>query len=44
MDRAFNAFKTDVESRAFPGLEHSTGIAEEEWQVLLEDLGEKGNG
>ena len=42
MERAFDAFKSDVESKAFPGLEHSTGIAEEEWQVLLEDLGEKG--
>ena len=44
MEAAFKAFKSDVESRAFPGPEHSTGMAEEEWEALLEGIGEKGIG
>jgi 3-methyl-2-oxobutanoate hydroxymethyltransferase len=38
MANAFNAYKADVESRVFPGPEHSTGIAEEEWASFLREL------
>jgi len=42
MGRAFREFKNDVETGAFPALEHSTGMPEEEWQALLASLGEQG--
>jgi 3-methyl-2-oxobutanoate hydroxymethyltransferase len=39
MRRALAEYKHDVESRAFPGEEHSREMPEEEWQLLLESLG-----
>jgi 3-methyl-2-oxobutanoate hydroxymethyltransferase len=39
MDRAFQSFRADVESRAFPGAEHTTDIADEEWEKLTDMLG-----
>lgn len=35
MERAFTAYRQDVESGAFPGSEHTTGMAEEEWEAFL---------
>jgi 3-methyl-2-oxobutanoate hydroxymethyltransferase len=42
MGRAIREFKQDVETRGFPAEEHSTGMAEEEWQALLASIGEQG--
>jgi 3-methyl-2-oxobutanoate hydroxymethyltransferase len=36
MARAFEAYKSDVETHAFPGEEHSLEMPESEWQALLE--------
>lgn len=36
MTQAFAAYKADVESRAFPAVEHSVEMPEQEWQVLME--------
>ena len=41
MERAFTAYRQDVESGAFPGPEHTTGMAEEEWEAFLRES-EKG--
>lgn len=41
MERAFSAYRRDVESGEFPGPEHTTEIADEEWDVFLQDS-EKG--
>ena len=38
MARAFEAYKSDVQSLAFPGDEHSIEMPEEQWQQLLKDL------
>lgn len=40
MGQAFRAYKEDVTSGAFPAAEHSISMPEEEWQALLEELGE----
>jgi 3-methyl-2-oxobutanoate hydroxymethyltransferase len=37
MERAFTAYRQDVESGAFPGPEHTTGMAEEEWEAFLRE-------
>jgi 3-methyl-2-oxobutanoate hydroxymethyltransferase len=38
MGAALRAFRSDVESRAFPGREHSYVMAEDEWQALMATL------
>lgn len=38
MQRAFTEYIKDVESRSFPGEEHSIEMPEEEWQRFLEGL------
>jgi 3-methyl-2-oxobutanoate hydroxymethyltransferase len=38
MAHAFEAFKSDVESRTFPAKEHSVVMPEEEWQALLKSI------
>jgi len=40
MNRAFEAYKSDVESRTFPGPAHTVEMPEEEWLALLSDSGE----
>jgi hypothetical protein len=40
MNEAMTAFKGDVESKAFPAEEHSAFMKDEEWEALLEELGE----
>lgn len=35
MERAFTAYRQDVENGAFPGPEHTTVMAEEEWEAFL---------
>jgi 3-methyl-2-oxobutanoate hydroxymethyltransferase len=40
MNEAMTAFKGDVESKAFPAEEHSVYMKDEEWEALLEELGE----
>ena len=35
MERAFTAYRRDVENGAFPGPEHTSGMAEEEWEAFL---------
>lgn len=39
MAQAFDAYKLDVESCAFPAEEHSIEMPEEEWEDFLEELG-----
>jgi 3-methyl-2-oxobutanoate hydroxymethyltransferase len=39
MEKAFTAFKADVESGKFPADEHGTQMAEEEWRAFQKDLG-----
>jgi 3-methyl-2-oxobutanoate hydroxymethyltransferase len=34
MDRAFHAYQTDVQTRAFPAPEHATDMPDDEWQKL----------
>ncbi len=34
MDRAFQSYSAEVQSRAFPAREHETDMADEEWQKL----------
>jgi 3-methyl-2-oxobutanoate hydroxymethyltransferase len=34
MDRAFKAYQSDVQARAFPAAEHTTDMADEEWEKL----------
>ncbi|MGB7536967.1 MAG: 3-methyl-2-oxobutanoate hydroxymethyltransferase, partial [Anaerolineales bacterium] len=34
MDRAFQAYRADVQSRSFPAAEHTTDMADEEWEKL----------
>ena len=38
MQNAFASYLDDVQTRAFPGEEHSVEMAEEEWQALLKDI------
>jgi 3-methyl-2-oxobutanoate hydroxymethyltransferase len=38
MARAFETYKSDVQSLVFPGDEHSIEMPEEQWQELLKDL------
>jgi 3-methyl-2-oxobutanoate hydroxymethyltransferase len=38
MLRAFEAYRSDVEARAFPGDEHSITMSEEQWQELQKAL------
>jgi 3-methyl-2-oxobutanoate hydroxymethyltransferase len=38
MGRAFTAYKNDLESHAFPAVEHTVEMPEAEWQALLETL------
>ncbi len=39
MQRAFHAFKEDVESLAFPAAEHSVEMSDEEWAAFLQEAG-----
>jgi 3-methyl-2-oxobutanoate hydroxymethyltransferase len=43
MARAFAEYRADVEAGAFPAVEHATGISEEEWAALVDEIGEQGN-
>jgi 3-methyl-2-oxobutanoate hydroxymethyltransferase len=36
MERAFTAYRQDVESGVFPGPENTIGMAEEEWDAFLQ--------
>ena len=38
MTRAFNEYIADVQSRAFPALEHTVEMADAEWDSLLKEL------
>jgi 3-methyl-2-oxobutanoate hydroxymethyltransferase len=40
MARAFGEYRQDVEAHRFPAEEHSREMSDEEWQLLLEELGE----
>lgn len=42
MERAFTAYRQDVKNGVFPGPEHTTEIADEEWKFFLQDA-VKGN-
>jgi 3-methyl-2-oxobutanoate hydroxymethyltransferase len=42
MARAFADYRADVEAGRFPAAEHTTGISEQEWAALLEEIGEEG--
>jgi hypothetical protein len=44
MRRAFAAYKSDVESLAFPSQEHIVEMKDEEWEAFLERIGEKLSG
>jgi 3-methyl-2-oxobutanoate hydroxymethyltransferase len=39
MQKAFANYIEDVETKRFPGLEHSVEMADEEWEELLKGLG-----
>lgn len=41
MGRAFDSFRTDVESHAFPGPENTVEMPAEEWQAFLDRAGEQ---
>jgi 3-methyl-2-oxobutanoate hydroxymethyltransferase len=41
MDRAFEAFKAEVENQAFPGPEHTVEMPADEWQTFLDSFGEQ---
>ncbi|MFC1922203.1 3-methyl-2-oxobutanoate hydroxymethyltransferase [Chloroflexota bacterium] len=38
MERAFDAYRIDVETGSFPASEHTIGMPEEEWKELLEEI------
>jgi 3-methyl-2-oxobutanoate hydroxymethyltransferase len=40
LQRAFVAYKTDIQERQFPSAEHTFSIKDEEWQTFLTELGE----
>ncbi len=40
MQRAFNAYIRDVQSRTFPAVEHTVEMDEKEWAALIEESGE----
>jgi len=40
LQRAFEAYKSDIQTRHFPSTEHTFSIKDEEWQVFLAELGE----
>jgi 3-methyl-2-oxobutanoate hydroxymethyltransferase len=40
MQRAFSAYRTDVQKKQFPAAEHIISIKDEEWQAFLAELGE----
>jgi 3-methyl-2-oxobutanoate hydroxymethyltransferase len=42
MRTAFEAYRTEVASRAFPTREHAYAIAEDEWQSFLQTMRERG--
>jgi len=35
MDRAFKAYLSDVQSRSFPAAQHTTDMADEEWEKFI---------
>lgn len=39
MEEAFKAYRTDVETRAFPAEEHEVEMPDEEWEELMKELG-----
>ena len=41
MVRALEAFKSDVESGAFPSPEHTVEMADPEWEALLQEMGDR---
>jgi 3-methyl-2-oxobutanoate hydroxymethyltransferase len=40
MGKAFDTFKAEVESQAFPGTEHTVEMPADEWQAFLKSAGE----
>jgi 3-methyl-2-oxobutanoate hydroxymethyltransferase len=38
MERAFGEYIADVQTRAFPAVEHTVEMADEEWEALLKEL------
>jgi 3-methyl-2-oxobutanoate hydroxymethyltransferase len=38
MEKAFTAYRQDVETGSFPGHEHTTGMAEDEWEAFLRNV------
>ncbi len=40
MAQAISAYKSEVESRTFPAEEHSVDMDDEEWQLLVKEIGE----
>ena len=40
MNSAFSAYKTDVEEKSFPSAEHTFTMKDEQWNALLDELGE----
>lgn len=44
MSRAFADYIRDVENRNFPGPEHTVEMVEEEWEELIKEIGDQGEG
>ncbi len=40
MNKAFAAYKADVEDKAFPAAEHTFTMDDDQWEVLLRELGD----
>jgi 3-methyl-2-oxobutanoate hydroxymethyltransferase len=40
MAQAFRSFREDVENTAFPGPEHTVEMDADEWDALIEELGD----
>jgi 3-methyl-2-oxobutanoate hydroxymethyltransferase len=40
MQRAFEAYKEDIEARQFPAREHTVEMPDEEWEMLLRRIGD----
>jgi 3-methyl-2-oxobutanoate hydroxymethyltransferase len=38
MQRAFSEYISDVQSRSFPGVEHSVEMEDDEWQAFVKDI------
>jgi hypothetical protein len=40
MERAFGEFIADVEARSFPGIEHTIDMPDDEWMILMSEIGQ----